>query len=114
TTDTYSRVRASGFANGAPYQPSTTCGPDTPRPSTHRPAERWSRVSACIAQDAGERADSCATEVPNRTRDVREPHQESGVNASAPQDSAAKTASNPRPSAASTISAVPAGGPAPQ
>ena len=23
----YSRVRASGLANGMPYQPSTTCGP---------------------------------------------------------------------------------------
>ena len=36
----YSRVRASGLANGIPYQPSTTCGPDTPRPRMKRPPER--------------------------------------------------------------------------
>ena len=35
----YSRVRASGFSNGIPYQPSTTCGPDTPRPRMKRPSE---------------------------------------------------------------------------
>src|SRR5438128_401108 len=31
---TYSRVRASGLGYGWPYQPSTTCGPEAPRPST--------------------------------------------------------------------------------
>jgi hypothetical protein len=36
----YSRVRASGLANGIPYQPSTTCGPDTPSPRMKRPPER--------------------------------------------------------------------------
>ena len=36
----YSRVRASGLANGIPYQPSTTCGPETPRPRMKRPPER--------------------------------------------------------------------------
>src|SRR5262245_21565694 len=50
---TYSRVRESGFANGWPYQPSTTCGPETPSPRIMRPRERWSSVSACIAVDAG-------------------------------------------------------------
>src|SRR5690242_1717696 len=110
----YSRVRASGRANGCPYQPSTTCGPDTPNPSTKRPFERWSRVSACIAQAAGVRAESCATDVPSRTDDVLEPHQASGVKASDPQDSAAKTASNPASSAASTSLAASRGGSAPQ
>ena len=38
TIATYSRVRASGLANGWPYQPSTTCGPDTPRPEDEAPA----------------------------------------------------------------------------
>ena len=33
----YSRVRASGLANGCPYQPSTTCGPETPSPRISRP-----------------------------------------------------------------------------
>src|SRR5438309_1718110 len=49
----YSRVRARGFANGIPYQPSTTCGPDTPRPRMKRPPERWSIVMADIAVIAG-------------------------------------------------------------
>jgi len=49
----YSRVRASGLANGCPYQPSTTCGPLTPIPRTTRPLLRWSRVSACIAIEVG-------------------------------------------------------------
>src|SRR4051794_18177518 len=112
--DTYSRVRASGLSNGWPYQPSTTCGPDTPSPSTNRPPDRWSRVRACMAQAAGERADSCATEVPSRTDDVLDPHQDSGVNAAEPHNSAAKTESNPACSAASTSLAASRGGSAPQ
>ncbi len=36
----YSRVRASGLAKGMPYQPSTTCGPETPRPRMNLPCER--------------------------------------------------------------------------
>lgn len=75
----YSRVRASGLGNDWPYQPSTTCGPETPRPSTCRPPDRWSSVRAAIAQAVGVRADSCTTEVPSRTRDVDEPNQASGV-----------------------------------
>src|SRR5690242_426863 len=111
---TYSRVRASGFANGSPYQPSTTCGPETPSPSTNRPPDRWSIVSACIAVAAGDRAESWTTDVPSRTRDVAAPHQASGVNASEPQDSAVTTASNPASSAARTSDGASAGGPAPQ
>ena len=43
----YSHVRARGLGNGWPYQPSTTWGPDTPRPSTKRPPERWSKGQRC-------------------------------------------------------------------
>lgn len=75
----YSRVRASGLAKRWPYQPSTTCGPDTPSPRMWRPPDRWSNVKAAIAQAVGVRADSCTTEVPSRTREVDEPHQASGV-----------------------------------
>ncbi len=75
----YSRVRASGLVNDWPYQPSTTCGPETPRPRTWRPPDRWSSVKAAIAQAVGVRADSWTTEVPSRTRDVDEPSQASGV-----------------------------------
>ena len=64
---TYSRVRASGFGNGRPYQPSTTCGPLTPRPRIIRPPVRWSRVSVCIAADVGVRPESWTMAVPSRT-----------------------------------------------
>ena len=107
---TTSRVRASGLPNGWPYQPSTTCGPLTPMPRTIRPFERWSRVSACMAMDVGERPDICTIEVPSRTRVVSRPHQASGVNASEPQASAVKIESNPDSSAACTSSAWLVGG----
>ena len=111
---TYSRVRANGFPNGAPYQPSTTCGPDTPRPSTKRPCERWSRVRACIAQAVGVRAEICTMDVPRRMVEVCAPHHASGPNASLPQDSAVNTVSNPRRSASRIRSRASVGGLAPQ
>ena len=91
--ETYSRVRARGFENGWPYQPSTTCGPDTPSPRIRRPLERWSRVSACIAVAAGVRAESCTTAVPSLMREVWAPIQASGVKASEPHASAVHTES---------------------
>ncbi len=81
---TYSRVRASGLANGSPYQPSTTCGPDTPSPRMKRPPLRWSIVSAAIAEAVGRRALICMIAVPSRTFFVAEPHHASGVSASEP------------------------------
>ena len=42
------------------------------------------RLSAAMAMAVGVRADSWHSEVPRRTREVREPHHESGVNASEP------------------------------
>jgi hypothetical protein len=80
----YSRVRASGFSNGIPYQPSTTCGPDTPSPITKRPPERWSSVMAAIAAAVGWRAESCMIAVPSLIRSVLAPHQASGVSTSEP------------------------------
>ena len=77
-------MRASGFANGSPYQPSTTCGPDTPSPSTKRPPLRWSIVIAAIAAAAGRRALICMIAVPSLTRSVWAPHHASGVSASEP------------------------------
>ena len=53
--------------NGAPYQPSTTWGPETPKPNIMRPLDKWSMVSAAIATaacasgyltDAGAKANS--------------------------------------------------------
>ena len=92
----YSRVRASGFANGIPYQPSTTCGPETPIPRITRPPDRWSSVIAAIAAAAGWRADICMIPVPSRTFSVRAPHQASGVRQSEPYASAAQIESSPR------------------
>ena len=80
----YSRVRASGLANGRPYQPSTTCGPDTPRPRMKRPPERWSMVSAAIAAAVGCRALICMIDVPSRIVSVCEPHHARGVSTSEP------------------------------
>ena len=80
----YSRVRASGLANGWPYQPSTTCGPETPRPRMKRPPERWSIVIAAIAVAVGVRADICTIAVPSRIRSVLAPHHASGVSTSEP------------------------------
>ena len=84
TIFTYSRVRASGLSNGIPYQPSTTCGPETPRPRMNRPPERWSIVIAAIAAAAGWRADICMIAVPSRTFCVFDPHHASGVSTSEP------------------------------
>ena len=38
TISTYSRVRPSERSNGTPYQPSETCGPDSPEPDPQAPA----------------------------------------------------------------------------
>ena len=67
----YSRIRASGLANGCPYQPSTTWGPETPRPRISRPPERWSSVIAAIAVAAGVRAEIWTIAVPSLIRSVR-------------------------------------------
>jgi hypothetical protein len=80
----YSRVRASGLANGIPYQPSTTWGPETPIPRMKRPPERWSIVIAAIAAAAGWRADICMIAVPSRSVSVCDPHQASGEMQSEP------------------------------
>jgi hypothetical protein len=109
---TYSRVRASGFSNGRPYQPSTTCGPDTPTPRMKRPPERWSIVIAAIAAAAGWRADICMIAVPSLTLVVFAPHHASGVSTSDPYASAVQIESNPSRSASATASSTPGGGPA--
>src|SRR5271157_3407739 len=110
----YSRIRASGFANGWPYQPSTTCGPDTPSPRITRPPDRWSSVIAAIAVAAGVRAEICTIAVPSLILLVDAPHQASGISASDPYASAVQIESNPSRSASTTNSVAPAGGPPPQ
>ena len=99
-TSTYSRVRASGRFDGWPYQPSTTCGPDTPRPRIIRPPERWSSVDAAIAVAVGVRAAICAIPVPILIVDVCAASQVEYTNASLPHVSATHTESKPSRSAA--------------
>jgi hypothetical protein len=70
TISTYSRVRASGRANGTPCQPSDTCGPETPNPSRKRPPERTSSVAAVMAVIAGVRAGIWSRPEPSPTRSV--------------------------------------------
>src|SRR5687768_10863983 len=93
---TYSRVRASGFENGRPYQPSTTCGPLTPMPTHARPSDRPSRVIACIAIAVGVRALIWAIPVQSFTFEVAAATAASGENASELQDSPVQIESKPR------------------
>ena len=94
------------MANGSPYQPSTTCGPDTPSPSTKRPSLRWSSVIAAIAAAVGRRALICMIAVPSRTVFVCEPHQASGVSTSQPYASEVQTESKPSRSASMTVASA--------
>ena len=71
TISTYSRVRPSGRVNGTPYQPSETCGPESPRPRRKRPSLRTSSVAAAIAVAAGWRAGICMSPEPSAMRSVR-------------------------------------------
>lgn len=90
TISTYSRVRASGLSNFTPYQPSETCGPETPRPSRKRPPERESRVAAVIAVIAGWRAGIWRIAEPTSMRSVFAATQDRTVGASEPYASAAQ------------------------
>ena len=67
-----------------PCQPSTTCGPERPRPSSMRPPESWSSVIAVMAVLAGVRAGICMMAVPRWMRSVCAPIQARGVTASEP------------------------------
>ena len=107
----YSRILASGFANDCPYQPSTTCGPDTPTPRISRPPDRWSSVIAAIAVAAGVRAEIWTIAVPSLIRSVSEPHHASGISASDPYASAVQHDSNPSFSASLSDSSAVGGGP---
>ena len=100
----YSRVREIGLEKGWPYQPSTTWGPETPRPRIIRPFERWSRVSACIAVEAGVRAEICTMPVPRCNFSVCAASHTSGEKASEPQASALHAEWKPSASAAWPIS----------
>ncbi len=80
----YSRWRASGLSNLTPYQPSETCGPETPRPSRKRPPESASRVAAVIAVIVGVRAGIWKIAEPTSIRSVLAATYERTVAASEP------------------------------
>ncbi|MDF9802721.1 hypothetical protein M2436_001268 [Streptomyces sp. HB372] len=84
TISTYSRVRASGLSNFTPYQPSETCGPETPRPRRKRPPDSESRVAAVIAVMVGWRAGICMIAEPTSIDSVWAATQVSTVGASEP------------------------------
>ena len=81
---TYSRRRVTGFPYGTPCQPSTTCGPEAPRPTMKRSLESCARVMAVMAAIAGERAGICMMAVPTRIVLVFASIQAAGVMASEP------------------------------
>src|SRR5207342_726635 len=103
---TYSRVRAMGASNDAPYHPSATCGPETPSPSRTRPSLRWSSVSAAIAAAAGDRAGIWSTPAPSPIRSVCAAIHASRTAPSEPQVSEVQTESNPARSASTASSAT--------
>ena len=83
----YSRVRASGLPNGTPCQPSITCGPDGPIPSTKRPPDISCSVIAVMAASAGERACIWTIAVPTLIFSVCARIQAAGEIASVPHAS---------------------------
>ena len=103
---TYSRVRPRGLPHATPCQPSTTCGPEVPSPSSTRPPESWSSVATVITVIAGERAGICMIAVPIPICSVVAAIQLATVTASAPQASDVHEEWNPSRSA-SCASATP-------
>ena len=84
TTATYSRVRCICLAKRWPCQPSATCGPLEPMPSSIRPPESWSIVAAVIAVIAGLRPGIWKIAEPSLIVEVRPASQPRTVAASEP------------------------------
>ena len=105
----YSRVAFTGVRNGTPCQPSTTWGPETPRPRMRRPPESCWRVSAVMAVVPGVRADSWAMAVPSFSVVVAAATKASGVKASATQASPVQMESYPADSASWAMARRPSG-----
>jgi hypothetical protein len=101
-----SRRRVIGCAYGMPCQPSMTCGPEVPRPSSKRPSVRRSRPAAVCAISAGVRLNTLMIPVPSRTRDVFAARYPSMLIASKPYASATHTQSTPAASSATARAAV--------
>ncbi len=66
----YSLMRTIGFSYGTPWKPSTTCGPDAPRPRMKRPSLTKSQPAAVMAINAAVREYTFRIPVPISTRSV--------------------------------------------
>ncbi len=95
----YSRIRPSERSNGTPYQPSETCGPESPRPRRNRPPEIVSIVAAAIAAAVGCRAGICISAEPIPMRSVRSARIARTDTTSWPHASETQTPSSPASSA---------------
>ena len=109
TISTYSRVRLTGRVNGTPYQPSDTCGPDTPSPSRNRPPEITSSDAAAIAAAVGGRAGIWNRPEPSAIRSVLPASSPSTDTASWPHASEIHTESRPSSSASTASSTCSSG-----
>ena len=78
----YSLVRVIGLPKRTPCQPSTTCGPETPRPHRNRLPDSVCNDITVIAAQAGVRAGICMIPVPALIRVVRARIQVTGETAS--------------------------------
>ena len=85
--------------NGTPYQPSETCGPETPSPIRNRPPEITSIVAAAIAAPVGGRAGICISAEPRWIRSVRSASTARIETASCPHASDTQSPSIPASSA---------------
>jgi hypothetical protein len=101
---TYSFRRVTGRPYGTPCQPSTTWGPDAPKPTINRPPDKSANVIAVIAAIAGVLAGICIIAVPTLIVFVCAKIQAAGVTASDPQASDVQMDSYPRLSACNTLS----------
>ena len=97
-----SRIRVKGRAKGTPWRPSTTWGPEAPRPSMNRSSVTRCRVRATIAVLAADRAPTWKIPEPKIMRSVCWDRAAIGEAASPPQASATQQQSTPSRSASVT------------
>ena len=69
-TSMYSRIRGIGCSYGTPWNPSMTCGPDAPRPSTKRPSLTKSHPAAVCPMAVAVRENTLMIPVPISSRSV--------------------------------------------
>ncbi len=83
-----SRTFLYGSSNGTPFQRSTITLLDEPMPMAKRPGAASAIDATLCAKQAGARVYAGTIAVPNRSRGSQAAASASGVNASAPSDSA--------------------------